>query len=444
MHATKCVVSFFLAVSFVASSTARADEKPNILLIFTDDQGRGDVSCYGSEIPTPNIDSLARDGMKFENWYVAAPVCTPSRFGLLTGMYPNRSQDLLLGALMSLGPNDATRGIHEGETTLATILARVGYRTGLVGKWHLGHGMIKFLPTRHGFDSFYGHTAGCIDFFTMRYGVKPDWYRNEKLIDEIGYATDLISAEAVRFLNAQSDEKPFFLYLAYNAPHFGKGYDPGKKQVVNIMQAKPADLARVDHIDDPTRRVFGGMVVSLDDGIGRVLTSLRRNRLDDNTLVIFMTDHGGDLDYGGNNGPLRGEKNTLFEGGIRVPCLMRWPGKLKPGTVSHQHGSALDIVPTLSSIVGTERKTDQIDGIDLTPHLLGGKTIDRQLFWRLKTGDAYRDGDWKYLNIADNEDMLFNLKSDPNERKNLANEHSDVLRSLKEKHSAVVASFLKQ
>jgi len=441
MLVNKLVVSVYVAALFAASSTCDAAEKPNILLIFTDDQGRGDVSCYGSEIPTPNIDSLARDGVKFENWYVAAPVCTPSRFALLTGMYPNRSQDLLLGALMSLGPEDATRGIQTGETTLARTLRRVGYRTGLVGKWHLGHGRPKFLPTRHGFDSFYGHTAGCIDFFTMRYGVKPDWYRNEKLIDEIGYATDLITAEAVRFLNAQSDEKAFFLYLAYNAPHFGKGYDPGKKQVVNIMQAKPADLARVDHIDDPTRRVFGGMVVSLDDGIGRVLTALRRNGLDDNTLVIFMTDHGGDLDYGGNNGPLRGEKNTLFEGGIRVPCLMRWPEKLKAGTVSRQHGSALDIVPTVSSIVGAEVEGHRTDGIDLTPHLLDGKTISRELFWRLKVGDAYRDGDWKYLKVTDKEDMLFNLKLDPNEKSNVAKEHPDALKKLKSKHAVVVGSF---
>lgn len=306
------------AAAIWISSLLPAAERPNILLIFSDDQGWGDVSCYDSEIPTPNIDSLARDGVKFTNWYVASSICTPSRFGLLTGRYPSRSQDRLLGALMSLGEKDANRGIRSDEITIAQVLQCQNYRTALIGKWHLGHGNVGFLPTSHGFDSFYGHTAGCIDFFTMRYGIKPDWYRDEELIDETGYATDLITDEAVRFLKEQRPDRPFFLYLPYNAPHYGKGYDPGKREVVNIMQAKPEDLARVSQIEDPTRRVFAAMTLSLDDGIGKVLATLEQRGLQDDTLVIFMTDNGGDPDYGGSSGALRGEKGTLFEGGAHA------------------------------------------------------------------------------------------------------------------------------
>ena len=189
----------FLAAVVVASVGVAA-ERPSFLLIFTDDQGMNDVGCYGSEIPTPHIDSLARDGLRYESWYVAAPVCTPSRFGLLTGRYPNRSRDRLLGPLMFLEKSDRTRGIRVGETTVAAALGRSGYETALIGKWHLGHGDPSFLPTRHGFDRFYGHTGGCIDYFTKDYGIYPDWYRGEKHVREDGYATALITREAVRYL----------------------------------------------------------------------------------------------------------------------------------------------------------------------------------------------------------------------------------------------------
>jgi len=407
---------------------ARGAERPNILLIFSDDQGWGDVSCYHGEFPTPHIDRLAGEGLRFTNWYVASSICTPSRYGLLTGRYPSRSRDRLLGALMSLGESDAGRGIHREETTIAEVLQTAGYRTALVGKWHLGHGAARFLPTRHGFDSFYGHTAGCIDFFTMRYGVKPDWYRDEQLIDETGYATDLLTDEAVRFLQAQSDEHPFFLYLAYNAPHFGKGYDPGKREVTNIMQAKPTDLARVADIEDPTRRVFAAMTLSLDDGIGRVLQTLRERQLDGNTLVIFMTDHGGDPDYGGSNGPLRGEKATLFEGGIRVPCLMRWPGKLDAGATADWVGSSLDLFPTICRLAGADASEFSLDGQDLVPRLLEGADLPaRELYWELDNAAASRTGPWKYVRDSDGAEYLFNLDRDRDEQHNLGVEQSRLL-----------------
>jgi len=318
------------------------------------------------------------------------------------------------------------------------VLQQQGYRTALIGKWHLGHGNVGFLPPSHGFDSFYGHTAGCIDFFTMRYGIKPDWYRNEQLSDETGYATDLITDEAVRFLKEQQSDQPFFLYLPYNAPHYGKGYDPGKREVTNIMQAKPEDLARVHEIEDPTRRVFAAMVLSLDDGIGRVLAALKQRGLSDNTLVLFMTDNGGDPDYGGSSGPLRGEKGTLFEGGIRVPCLIRWPGKLKAGATCTSVCSSLDLFPTFCRLCGADASQLPLDGIDLTPLLLEGKPPkDRELFWELSRGVALRQGSWKYLRTADGEEYLFNVVDDPYEKSNLAERQPDVFARLKARHAQV-------
>jgi len=240
------IVAFSLAYAYLSGRNETAPPRPNILLIFTDDQGYNGVSIFGSDIPTPNMDMIARDGIQFNQAYVAAPICTPSRYALLTGKYPNRSQDQLLTALMFSQDNDAQRGIQSEEITLAEALQDSGYKTALIGKWHLGHGQAKFLPTRHGFDSFFGHTGGAVDYFTMRYGKIRDWYRDEELADYTGYATDILADEAVDFVQkAQHDEKPFFLYLAFNAPHFGKPWDAQKQLLkcghnFHISRTKPS------------------------------------------------------------------------------------------------------------------------------------------------------------------------------------------------------------
>ncbi|MBT5705014.1 MAG: sulfatase-like hydrolase/transferase [Verrucomicrobia bacterium] len=429
---------------------AAESQPPNFLIIFTDDQGINDVGCYGSEIPTPHIDSIAKEGLKFDSWYVASSICTPSRFGLLTGRNPSRSQDSLLGALMFLDPSDAVRGLQPGETTIASSLSRNGYYTGLIGKWHLGHGEKSLFPNQHGFDFSYGHTAGCIDFYTMSYGNTPDWYRNGKLIEQSGYATELITDEAIAFLKQTSKDHPFFLYLAYNAPHFGKGWDDGNNQTVNLLQPHPKDLARFQHIKDPTRRKFAAKVAALDDGIGRVLEALKEQNLDESTLVIFMTDHGGDPNFGGSNIPFRAGKATLFEGGIRVPCLMRWPGKIPAGSKTSSITSALDLYPTLAALAKVPISTENLDRIDITDVLLNAaKSPKRELFWELGSHEelkrgrwqALREGHYKYVQTPTDGEWLFNIEKDPFEASNLKESHPGEFSRLRERAREVSSLY---
>ncbi len=429
-----------LVIACSLSTVSNAQKPPNIIVIFTDDQGYKDVGCYGSEFPTPNIDRLASEGMKFSNFYSASAICTPSRFGFLTGKNPSRSQDRLLSALMFEDNSHSKLGIHESEVTLPQVLKEAGYQTALLGKWHLGHGDPSFSPLHHGFDYFYGHTAGCVDYFTMDYGNTPDWYRNGAPIDETGYATDLISDETISYLKRRDDKKPFFLFLAYNAPHFGKGWDDGHDQSVNVIQPHPRDLERVKNIADPSRRKYAAMVLALDDGIGKVLDYLDQSGIAENTIVIFMSDHGGDPNYGGSNVPLREGKATLFDGGIKVPCIIRWPGKVKPKTENSTLSWALDWFPTLASIAGANTKDILLDGKSIVDLLKGASSPEeREMYWELGSHAelerghwvAYRKGKWKYVNSPQDGEWLFNLELDPWEKNNLKSNESKTFELLK-------------
>ena len=435
---------------WLASSSLAAD-RPNILLIFTDDQGINDVGCYGSEIPTPNIDRLASEGMKFEQWYSASSICTPSRFGLLTGQNPSRSKDQLLSALMFMADEHKETGIQQGETTIAETLRESGYYTALIGKWHLGHGGKDLLPTRHGFNSFIGHTGGCIDFFTMTYGNIPDWYHQEVHVSENGYATELITDEAISYLeDREGEDEPFFLYLAYNAPHFGKGWSPSNQTPINIMQPQAEDLRRVSGIEDKVRREFAAMTVSLDDGVGKVIEALDANGLSEDTLVIFLTDHGGDPVYGGSNLPYRGDKATLFEGGLRVPCIMRWPGKIEAGNASDVVCSSLDLFPTFCSLAGITSDDSRLDGRNLSSVMIEGiGWSDRMLFWELgvhaelgrNPWSAVRSGDWKYLQTPDDGEFLFNIAKDPYEKRNLMHIEPERFKDLRALRDNLSSSY---
>ncbi len=433
----------WLAMGGISSGLeAEQPRPPNILLIFSDDQGWHDVGCYGSEIPTPHIDSLARDGLKLTQFYAASSICTPSRYGLLTGRYPSRSHDQLLGALMFLSEADAARGLRPNETTYVERLRQAGYATALVGKWHLGHGQAMFWPTEHGFDSFFGHTGGCVDYFSLHYAQRPDWYRGRQLIEPGMYATDAITAEAIRFLDRTvGTAQPFYLHIAYNAPHFGKAVDPSSGEPLNTMQPKQADLERVPAtITEPTRRAFAAKVMGMDAGIGEILAHLDRLQLAEDTLVVFMTDHGGDPNYGGSNLPLRGGKATLFEGGLRVPCVWRWPGKIAAGSTSDAVVCAIDCFPTFCRLAGCEPARSGIDGLDISDVLWGRAAASpRELFWQ--TGShaelnrsswvALRQGDWKLIEPPGEPALLFNLRDDPHEEHDLAEQQPDVRRRLR-------------
>lgn len=418
-----------LTCLLLCALTATAQQRPNLLLIVADDLGYGDLGCYGGEIPTPQIDSLARDGARFTDFYVAASTCTPSRFALLTGRVPLRSRDHLEQPLAYGDATDAQRGIRPEETTIASLLAESGYRTALIGKWHLGHGETDFLPTRHGFEMFFGFTGGAVDYFTFRYGNAPDLHRNECVVDEPGFVTARLTQEAVTFLKGQNAEKPFFLCLAHLAPHFGKAWDAATQTAHNVLQPRAEELARVSNIADPERRDYAAMLLALDDGVGTVLQALDETGLASNTLIIFQSDNGGSLPHGGSNAPLRGMKTQLYEGGIRVPCLVRWPGKVKPGRMVREPVSALDWFPTFAKLAGLETNPKApLDGIELSDSLTQSKPLPlRALFWKEtaaqrdggKTSSAVRQGKWKLINTPEGHTRLYNLETDPGESSDL-------------------------
>lgn len=435
-----------LSLCYMASA---AHSRPNIVMIIADDLGYGDLGCYGSDIPTPHIDSLAREGARFTDFYVAASTCTPSRFALLTGRAPIRSRDHLLNPLAYGDADDKHRGLHSEETTLATKLVEAGYRTALIGKWHLGHGEAAFLPTRHGFQSFFGFTGGAVDYFTFRYGDVPDLHRDERVVDEPAFVTARLTEEAVTFLHAQTPEQPFFLCLAHLAPHFGKAWDPGTQTARNVLQPRPEELARVSDIADRDRRDYAATLIALDDGVGVLLDVLKKTGLAVNTLVIFQSDNGGATPHGGSNKPLRGMKTQLYEGGIRVPCLVRWPGKIAPGRIVREPVSALDWFPTLSklAVVPIDPKAP-LDGMDITSLLMESALLPpRTLFWTEtaaerdggKSSSAVRRGPWKLHLTPDGQTHLYDLLADPGEQHDLASTQT----AMKAELQAALTEWLK-
>jgi arylsulfatase A-like enzyme len=441
MRLAHCILlGLALVTGSITPPALAAAPKPNIIFILADDLGINDLSCYGSHIPTPGIDRLAVNGMKLPQFYAASSICTPTRFGLLTGRYPARSQDKLLGALMFALKRDDDRGIRPGEVTIAEVLRNAGYHTALIGKWHLGHGQPEFSPLKHGFDYFYGMNGGCVDYFTLKYGNMPDWVRNGEPLQENGYSTNLLSDDALRYLDSRPVDRPFFLYLSYTAPHYGKGWDEDRKEFTNILQAKPEDLEEFAGIEDKNRREYAAMVRAMDRGVGRILDKLSALRLEENTLVIFSSDNGGDPAYGGNNEPFRGKKAEVFEGGIRVPCLIQWKGKVGAGTYSRQPVSTLDFFPTFCALAGIPVSGLALDGIDITPVLLRGKTFERELCWTVPRASAFLRGQWKYIRTGGTE-MLFDLEADPWERRDMADRAPNRVKEMREAYDKIAASF---
>ena len=413
--------------SYVRSAGAAVSkgERPNIVFILADDMGHADLGVYGaSDWKTPNLDRLAADGLRFTQAYANSAVCSATRFALITGRYQYR----LRGGLEEpiAGASDVI-GLPPSHPTLPSLLKKQGYGTALIGKWHLGY-LPTFGPLKSGYDSFFGNYGGAIDYFTHKPGVGPqvkeDLYEGEVPVHQIGYYTDLLGDRAVDFVKKQQAGKPFFLSLHYTAPHW-PWEGPGDEQVSR-------EIGNIFHYDGGSVEVYGRMVSGLDSSIGRVLAALEQQGLADNTIVIFTSDNGGERFS--KTWPLTGQKTELLEGGIRVPAIVRWPGRIAPGQVSQQVAISMDWLPTLLAAAGgAPDPAYPTDGQNLLPVLLGtGPDTPRTLLWRYKANAqrAVRAGNWKYLRIAGNE-YLFDVVVDQRERANLAHKYPDVFARLK-------------
>ena len=411
-------------VATLARLSAQPATRPNVVLIVTDDVGYGDFGSYGApDIKTPNIDTLARDGTKLTDFY-ASPQCTPTRAALITGRYQQRYR--LERALQS--PSKAgDEGLPATGRSLPQLLKANGYATGLIGKWHLGY-KPEFSPNAHGFDEFFGFKGGYIDYYqhTNSEG-DADLYENATPVRATGYMTDLITDRAVSFLQRHS-RAPFFLEVTYNAAHWPFQVPDHPSVARNHGQF----LAPTEE-EPGTRADYVQIVERADQGVGQILRTLDQLGLSSNTLVIFTNDNGGE--WLSRNAPLFHRKDTLWEGGIRVPAMLRWPGHLPAGQVSSQVGIFMDLTATILSATKTTVPPDtRLEGIDLLPILEGRATaIARTLFFRIAVIDrqqrAVRQGEWKLLLDGD-DTLLFNLPQDIGERNDVAKEHPEVARRL--------------
>lgn len=419
-------IIFWLLAFFVIAVKATAAEapKPNILFILADDLGYGDPGCYGCEdIRTPHLDRLADAGLKFTDFYANAAVCSPTRAAFLTGRYQQR-----IGLDNALGYQEMGRGLPLDGETIADALRDAGYRTGLAGKWHLGYDDGR-RPLQQGFDHFFGLLGGNHHYFEHmdRIGVHDLWMGDEP-VEREGYSTDLVTEDAIQFLE-ESRETPFFLYLSHPAPHFPW---QGPNDIDKDVQPKTKAWQTGD------RATYVSMVERMDEGIGKVLAKLDELNLTGNTIVIFTSDNGGHT-YSRND-PMRDFKSTIWEGGTRVPCIVRWPEVIPAGTVSSQVAITMDWAVTFRRLGGLGPDPAGKDGIDLLPFLTDPqKREDRTLFWKRKKGPvrksviegrAVRQGDWKLIEQADGERYLFDLKKDVSETTNLIGEYPEVVERL--------------
>lgn len=385
----------------------------NIVLIMADDLGYGGLSSYGDPgYQTPNIDRLAREGLKFTNFYANASVCTPTRAALLTGRYQQRSG---LEGVIYVSRETRQTGLEQSEITIAELLINAGYQTGIMGKWHLGY-KEEFNPVNQGFDQFYGFVSGNVDYHSHydNSGVF-DWWHNADSLHEEGYSTDLITQHSIDFIEDNKDQ-PFFLYVPHEAPHvpFQGRNDPAYRFSNN-------EFTYYGPVED-RHRAYADMMTAMDEGVGRIVEKLEEEGLQENTLVLFISDNGGLAEYG-SNGPLRGSKGSLWEGGIRVPGIAWWPENIEPGETS-QPAITIDLLPTFLELAKAEKPdTLNFDGVNLSPLLFNGDQLpERNLFWRYRNQKAVRNGPWKLM-ISEADTMLFNLELDITEQNDISGEN---------------------
>lgn len=417
-----------LAAAAPVAAWAQPPRRPNIVLIVADDLGYGDLGCFGNqEVETPHIDRLATDGVRFTNFVVSWPACTPSRSSILTGRYPQRNglYDMIRNnevnwkyefteAEYAVSPEMAL-GMDLREITVGQVLKGAGYATGVIGKWDGGRAK-RYLPLQRGFDFFYGFANTGIDYFThARYGV-PSLFRGNERIHEEGHATDLFCREALRFVD-ENRSRPFFLYVPFNAPHSASTFDR------SATQETPQWL---DKYKGTKNAGYKALISHLDDAVGQILARLQQHGLDRNTLVIFTSDNGGSGP--GKNGPLRGGKSQMFEGGLRVPMIARWPGQIPRGQVEDEFASSLEFLPTFATVSGAAPPQGvKLDGFNMLPLLKGqAKSSRTEFFWQRRNDKAARVGQWKWVD-SEKGGGLFDLASDLGETRDLSREKPDVL-----------------
>jgi len=409
-----------------AQLPAQTTRPPNVVLILMDDLGYGDLGSYGApDVRTTNVDRLAREGVRLTDAYANGAVCTPTRTALITGRYQQRFRlEWALGAT----PGDLELGLPATGTSLPALLKANSYATGLVGKWHLGW-KPEFGPLTHGFDEFYGFLSGAHDYYTRNTADgPPDLYDNTTPVEPAGYLTDEITRRGVSFIARHADG-PFFLEVAYNAVHwpFEPPDRPPTDATVRPLRQMPDDSVAA------TRQDYVRMLERADQGVGQILAELERRGVANNTLVIFTNDNGGE--WLSRNAPLYHRKGTLWEGGIRVPLILRWPGRLPAAKTSAQVAITFDLTATILAATRTPLPAGyHPDGIDLLPVLRGDSPVERRLFWRInrpnRRQQAVRSGRWKLL-VDAGQYLLFDLSNDPGERTDLAARHPDIVVALK-------------
>ena len=414
-----------LVAAFTVSGSGQTSQpqRPNVVLIMTDDAGYADLGVHGAtDLRTPNIDGLARDGARFTDFYANGSSCTPTRAGLISGRYQQRfALEMPLGHTAT---KDAERGLPVSGRSLPQLLKNAGYATALIGKWHLGY-RPEFSPNAHGFDQFFGFKSGYIDFYQHTDAAsRSDLFDNDAPAKAAGYMTDLITERSIRFIE-QNTTRPFFVDIAFNAPHW-----PYQRPDQPSTAAEGA--RHLTAFDQPTntRADYVAMLERVDWGVGRILAAIDKAGVRNNTIVIYTNDNGGE--WLARNTPLFHHKFSVWEGGIRVPAIVRWPGRIPAGQVSGQVGITMDLTASILAAAGaTVPPETKLDGINLFPVLeRKAADVERTLFWRSAQQRAVRSGDWKLV-VDLGRPLLFNLRNDDGERTNLIGERPDIARRLR-------------
>lgn len=424
----KITFILWLPVLFLSCNSKNeiSDLRPNIVLIMADDLGYGDISCYGNTtVKTPNIDLLAAEGVKFMDFHSNGAVCSPTRAALMTGKYQQRTG---VGGVIT-AKNHREVGLSLNEITIAEELKKHEYNTGIFGKWHLGYSK-EFNPTLQGFDEYTGFVSGMIDYHAH---IDPmgylDWWKGTKIENEEGYSTDLITKYGVKFIeenNPKKTGKPFFLYIPHEAPH-----SPYQRRIDKALRKVGVAGTEPVH-SDSISSIYKEMVEVMDEGIGKIMQVLKETGQYKNTIVIFLSDNGANRN--GNNGDLRGYKAGVYEGGTRVPAIIRYPNKIKKGTLNNQTVLTMDVLPTLLDFIGQKPSSESIDGISIKDNLIHKTNLpSRDVFFAFGNKSFIRSGDWKLVRIkskSGDKIELYNLSNDLQESNNLSSNNPDLIYKL--------------